>query len=205
MGRSLRQSVLSRLFRINPHKRFWEWFQANSDQLAAVKNGEDPILQELSHELQRVHPKLTFEMGLGEDDPFEFIVSADGISSVFPAVEQLVAAAPILANWKIIAFRQPKGADFGILYEDFPLEPEDVWFSYRPRNDKIDVTIYIRNLSSDNDRQAVGASFILLDNALGEYMVATGIGLIEHKPLPDDPVARGLSPLSDIRKIVDRG
>ena len=64
------------------------------------------------------------------------------------------------------------------------------------------MTIYIRDLSPENKEKAIGASFILLDNALGEYLVATGIGFIEHKPLPDNPAARGLLPLSEIGEIV---
>jgi hypothetical protein len=67
---------------------------------------------------------------------------------------------------------------------------------------KVDLIIYIRDLSPGNAEQAIGASFILLDSALSEYLVATGIGAIEHKPLPDNPSARDFQPLSEIRTIV---
>lgn len=194
--------MLSSLFGINPHKRFWKWFEDHASSLAAVRSGEDPILQKLDQELRRVHPKLAFEMGLSDDDQSEFIVSANGIRSVFPTVEQLVAGAPAIPNWKIIAFRQPKGSVSEIRYENFLLKAEDVWFSYKHRMDKVDLTIYIRDLLPSNEERAIGASFILLDNALGEYLVATGIGFIDHKPLPDNPAARGFQPLSEIGTIV---
>lgn len=194
--------MVSSLFGINPHKRFWKWFEDNANSLAAVRSGEDPILQKLSRELRRIHPNLDFEMGLSDDDQLEFIVSANGVRSVFPTVEQLVADAPAIPNWNIIAFRQPKDSVSQIRYENFPLKAEDVWFSYKHRMDKVDVTIYIRDLSPGNEEQAIGASFILLDNALGEYLVATGIGFINHKPLPDNPAARGFQPLSEIGQIV---
>lgn len=194
--------MLSHVFGIQPHKRFWKWFQDHANSLAAVRSGEEPILQKLDRELRRVHPNLAFEMGWGDDEQLEFIVSANGIRSIFPIVEQLVAEAPALANWKIIAFRQPKESVSEIRYENFLLKVEDVWFSYKHRMDKVDLTLYIRGLSPTNEQQAIGASFILLDNALGEYLVATGIGLIEHKALPDQPSARGFQPLSEIRTIV---
>jgi hypothetical protein len=194
--------MLSKLFGIDPNKRFWKWFEVNADSLAAVRSGDDPILQKVSRELRKVHPHLDFEMGLGDDDQAQFIVSANGIKSVFPTVEQLVACAPSLPNWKIIAFRQPKESVSEILYETFLLKAEDVWFSYKRRMDKVDLTIYIRDLSPENAEQAIGASFILLDSALGEYLVATGIGFIEHKPLPENPDLRGFQPLSEIRTIV---
>ena len=194
--------MLSRLFGINPHTQFWKWFEDNADSLAAVRSGEDPILHKIIRELRKVHPNLDFEMGLSDDDQLEFIVSANGIRSVFPTVEQLVACAPTLPNWKIIAFRQPKGSVSEILYENFLLKADDVWFSYKYRMDKVDLTMYIRDLSPENEEKAIGASFILLDNALGEYLVATGIGFIDHKPLPDNPAARGFQPLSEIGAIV---
>lgn len=128
----------------------------------------------------------------------------NGIKGVFPIVEQLVACAPTLPNWKIIPFRQPKGSVSEILYENFLLKAEDVWFSYKHRMDKIDLTIYIRGLLPRNKEQAIGASFIFLDNMLGEYLVATGIGFIEHKPLPDSPAARGFQPLNEISKIIGK-
>lgn len=196
--------MLSKLFGVDLQKRFWKWFENNASSLAAVRSGKDPILQKLTRELRKVHPNLDFEMGLGDDDQLEFIVSANGIKRVFPIVEQLVACAPTLPKWKIIAFRRPKGSVPEILYENFLLKAEDVWFSYKQRMDKVDLTIYIRDLSPSNQEQAVGASFILLDNELGEYLVATGIGFIEHKPLPDNPPARGFQPLSEIRTIVIR-
>jgi hypothetical protein len=89
-----------------------------------------------------------------------------------------------------------------ILYENFRLKAEDVWFSHKQRMDKIDLTIFIRGLLPSNAEQAIGASFILLDSQLGEYLVATGIGFIEHKPLPDNPAARGFLPLSEIGTVI---
>ena len=194
--------MLSHLFGLHPHKRFWKWFEDHADALAAVRSGEDPLLQKLNRELRRVHPWLAFELGLGDDEQPEFSVSADGIRSVFPIVEELVAAAPVLQNWKIIAFRQPKDSVSEIRYENYYLKAEDVWFSHKIRMNKIDLTLYIPDLSPENEAHAIGASFILLDNALGEYLVATGIGVIDHKPLPDQPAARGFKPLSEIATII---
>jgi hypothetical protein len=197
--------MLSRLFGIDPQKRFWKWFQDNASSLAAVRSGEDPILEKLDRELRKVHPNLNFEMGLSDNNQLEFIVSANGIKKVFPVVEQLVACAPTLPNWKIIAFRQPKGkaAVSEVRYENFFLRAEDVWFSYKQRMDQmVDLTIYIRDLSPSNTNQAIGASLIHLDNELGEYLATTGIGFFDFQPLPDNPAARGFQPLSEISTIV---
>jgi len=130
--------MFSRFFGIDPYKRFWKWFEDNTNSLAIVKSGNDPILQKMSRELRKVHPNLDFEMGLSDNEQLEFIVSANGIRGIFPIVEQLVACAPTLSNWQIIAFRQPKGSVSEILYENFPLKSEDVWFSSKHHMDKVD-------------------------------------------------------------------
>ena len=194
--------MLSKLFGTDPSKRFWKWFEDHANSLAAVRSSDDPKLQKINRELRKVHPNLDFEMGLGEDGHLEFVVSANGIKSLFPTVEQLVACAPSLPNWKILAYRQPKDSVSEVLYEDFLLKIEEVWFSYKRRMDKVDLTLYIRDLSPGNKEQVIGASFILLDSALGEYLVATGIGFIDYRPLPDNPDLRGFQPLSEISTIV---
>ncbi len=194
--------MLSKLSGVDPQKRFWKWFGDNANSIASVKNGTEPILQKVARELRKVHPGLDFEIGLSDDNEFEFIVSANGIKKVFPIVEQLVESAPVIPNWKIIAFRQPKGFLPEIRYGNFLLKAEDVWFSYKQRMGKVDLTLYTKGLSQSNAEQTIGASFILLDSQLGEYLVATGIGLIEHKPLPDNPAARGFQPLSELSEVV---
>ena len=197
--------MLRKLFGIDPQKQFWKWFEDNADSLAAIRSGNAPILQRLDRELRKVHPNLNFEMGLSDNDQLEFIVSANGIRSVFPIVEQMVARAPTLPNWKIIAFRQPKGkgAVPEILYQNYRLKVDDVWFSYKQRMDQVvDLTIYIRDLSPSNMEHAMGASLLHLDNLLGEHLATTGIGYFDFKPLPDNPAARGLQPLSEIDTIV---
>ena len=193
---------MAKLSSMDQQKQFWKWFEENAGALASVRSGSDPILEKVNRELQQVHPGLDFEMGLGEDGEWEFVVSANGIKKVFPVVEQLIASAPALPHWKFIAFRQPKESVSEILYGDFLLKTEDVWFSYGRQMGTVDITLYIKNLSPGNEELAIGAIFILLDNALGEYVVATRIGSIEHKPLPNDPAALGYLPLEEIKTIV---
>src|SRR5437867_1488986 len=56
--------------------RFWNWFQAHDSALFAVKTGNELICGELSEELHRVHPALTFEFGPVESGRREFVLSA---------------------------------------------------------------------------------------------------------------------------------
>jgi hypothetical protein len=86
--------------------RFWKWFVAHKDAVATIRHANEPIANELAVELRKVHPRLVFEMGLGT--PKELIISASGERDGFPAVKRLVAAAPAIPGWVVIAFRPRK-------------------------------------------------------------------------------------------------
>src|SRR5688500_16970121 len=104
-------SIFSRLFspaRSTPEQRFWDWFAANSHRFVNVERDQEVLFGELRRQLSRIHPSLTFEFGPQRDQRRELVISADGIKDAFPAVQRLVAAAPDLSDWRIIAFR-PRG------------------------------------------------------------------------------------------------
>jgi hypothetical protein len=76
-----------------------------------VKEAErERIFDGLAIELQKVDPNLAFEFG-PNDPKREFVISAAGIRSAFPAFVSLAAAAPTLEKWKVIAFRPPAAPD----------------------------------------------------------------------------------------------
>lgn len=89
-------------------QRFWSWFARNTDRLFQFEADQEAIFDDLGAALEKVHPGLTFEFGPVREGKREFIVSADGIRELFPAVRALVAAAPVLSRWAIIPFRPPK-------------------------------------------------------------------------------------------------
>ncbi len=185
--------------RSNAPARFWEWFQQNIDRLDRFEEDPEALFHELSAELAKVHRGLTFELGPeGEDGRREFVVSADGIRAVFPAVQELVHAAPPLPDWRITAFRPPRGTDVSVTLGGHTLSAEDVWFAAYPAGQRAGLRLHIRGLNKENERLLGQAAFILLDSALGEYAVETRIGPVELRPLPADPAAQGLQPLAAI-------
>jgi hypothetical protein len=182
--------------------RFWDWFQRNSDRLVRFEDDQEALFLELNAELLRVHKGLTFEIGPLEGGKREFIVSADGVRAVFPAVQQLVAAAPAMPSWTVIAFRQRKSLELVVAIDDVEVGAGDLWFSTVPDRGRLGLRLYMRGLTGENRRVMQQVAIILLDCALGEYDVATKVGFIEFHPLPEDPAALGLQPFSEIREIV---
>lgn len=181
----------------------WAWTKANLDDLRAVKTGSEPVTAGLAEQLERVDKRLAFELGVGKD-AFELIISADGNPAVFPVVKRLVAAAPPLKGVKVIAFRPRKGPGFQLEIAGTKVGFEDVLFTAAPdpkTPSLVAVTLYLKHLDEKNREAFLNAAFILLELALGEYDVATKLGQLELKALPED--AAGLRPLAELPAVVD--
>lgn len=157
--------------------RFWQWFASHQDQLFDFEMDQERIFDELARELRRVHPGLTFEFG-PKANPREFVISADGIREVFPAVPSLVAAAPKLERWKITAFRPRHTPLCRVQIGETFVDPADVEFSLLTKNSNIGIQLFMPGFKK-NDMTRTQIAYLLLDNALGEYDVETKLGLIQ--------------------------
>jgi len=185
--------------------RFWKWFAANSPRLREFETDQERVFSSLEKELHRVHRGLLFEFGPVDEETGRrhLAISADGITEVFPAVEKLVAAAPDLPGWRILAFRQRTGTDMRIKFADVELSADDIRFvAEREPTGTVGLTLFVRGLTEETQAMYMGAVFLLLDSALGEYDVATKIGGIEWVTLPDDPSFGG-KPFEQLPDVVD--
>lgn len=85
-----------KFMRKTPEARFWAWFRKNNNKLFHFEKNQDQVFARLRTALTKVHPGLTFEIGLIRNGKREFVISADGQKDAFAAVESLYAAAPVL-------------------------------------------------------------------------------------------------------------
>jgi len=189
-------------------ERFWDWFRANSDRLFALEDDRERVFADLRKALHKVDGGLTFEFTCVADGSRQFCVSADGVREQFPVVRQLVAAAPVMAQWDIVAFRQPSDPTCSITFGDQELSPDDLWFVLKPDEGIVHIDFYVRGLSDENSDLMTGAVFVLLDNALGEELVGEAVGEIDFEPLLEDPQLAGLSPFpelpDEVRRVVEQ-
>jgi hypothetical protein len=182
-------------------ERFWAWFQRNSARLLDFEADRDAAFADLASALWRVDRGLAFEFGPAAR-PRDFVVSAEGIVELFPVVTRLVEAAPSMPDWHVIAFRQPGKPSLAVEFDGQSLGADDLWFRASRSGSRTNLEAHIRGLTEANARLLMGAAFILLDNALGEYVVATRVGAIDWLPLPEDPAAAGLIPLAALPEAV---
>lgn len=186
-------------------REFWEWFTANSERLL-TSISEDPIKvvgnDPLNQQLVTVHPSLIFELpGEKIDGKVSIVISADGDREAFPAVRSLIAAAPELEDWHLIAFRpRHKDFEFSLQLGDIKLSPQSVHYRSEVDKDRIGIHLFLPGYKADI-AQFQMAALALLDAVLGEFDVETEIGFLEMQTLGED--MSELRPLSELRAEID--
>ncbi|HAH87591.1 MAG: hypothetical protein WCT06_00905 [Armatimonadota bacterium] len=179
--------ILNKIFgKSSSEQKFWEWFAKNSTRLYTAEGHTDDVCRELEEEMHKVHKDLAYSFGPIKDERREFIVSADGMLSVFPAVQRLANAAPDLPSWHITAFRPATGPSI-IRVGSCSLRPSDIFFLAEAQDKKLNLTLFIKDLDRHDEQSLSSAVFLCLDAILGEYDAQMKIGMVGWKPLPDGP------------------
>ena len=107
---------------VNSYETFWNWFQANEqkffDTVKNQHNIENNFFDKLSPQLNKIKSDLFFLTGMADDNTVELIFTPDGIIKNIFFVEELVAAAPTLSNWKFTALK-PATGNIGLHMENY--------------------------------------------------------------------------------------
>ena len=184
---------------------FWSWVLTHVGELKGVKTGNEPVLQELALELQKVDPGLVFELGAG-NGVLEVIISADGKRGLFPVVAKLVDAAPPLPGMKVVALRPRKAMDeFSMQVGDRTLSGKDLWFlaSEDPKKKRrLALQVFVVGMTAAEDDALEDAAFMMLEGTVGELALETKIGDVQFKPAPQKLVPP-LKPLKELPATVD--
>jgi hypothetical protein len=179
---------------------FWDWFSLNADAYFHFEKDQNNLFAQLKTQLSKINSDLVFEFSpIFSDGTREFVISADGIKSVFPIVNNLVAKAPELKSWKIIAFRQPRKNITQIKYQNLLINLDDIFFKYGKDNGQIALELNIRGFYESPEWTA--ATFILLDNVLGEYHTEMSLSSIDKKGL-NEAEDNDLFPIRSLLKVI---
>src|SRR6267378_7901619 len=108
-----------------------DFWRAVTPRLIAVRDlrhEQDSLVGYVASQLHHIDPDLTCELGTAKDGVYELIVSADGLSRLIPTVKAVVQSAPVIKNWRVIAFRPRLGTGFTVRYDGFALPADSIWF-----------------------------------------------------------------------------
>lgn len=164
---------------------FWQWLRANTSRIqSGDRKAVGTIPGEISVAFKKFYPSLVWEITPKMTGPWIFSISADGNRDLFDQVRAVTAAAPPISGWEIVAFRQRGSLDVTLDINGQTLDYDDIWCTVEPVGSQARVTLHIRRLAQTSSEQILGASLVLLDNAIGEYDAVMKILDLNNAPLP---------------------
>ncbi|MFY0672965.1 MAG: hypothetical protein JXQ87_06150 [Bacteroidia bacterium] len=185
---------------------FWEWFENNQSKFLFLNQVDiderNRLLNLLMDKLREYDENLSFEIGgHPESEKVDFIISADGIVDYFDSVESLVAKAPTLNNWNIVAFKPPMPEDHTIEINEQKFDAKKIIFIPLTNPDEpsaVAIRVCFADLDEENKNLYINASFLLLDALIGEKATALDIDYIEIEKTPADIAEYPFLHLTDI-------
>ena len=187
-----------------PAKAFWTWLVKNEVRLAgALKSDPAATMDEINGHLQ-AEKGVIAEAAIAKEagEKHMLVISADGLVQYFDAVKALVAAAPALQRWQVVAFR-PRRDEGQLEITGKTFDVSDFSFRERGRKKgKVDLQIFARKMRAAEEPRFKQAAYLFLDGIVGEYDAETKIGGIEFLPAPAKPSA-DVRPLTELARVVD--
>lgn len=181
---------------------FWSWFTQNKSRFSNLELDRENLVPEIVDHLRQLSQNLTIEVEPPKSGIRVMAISADGIEKDFPLVKQVVAAAPSIEGWRIVAFRQPgklKGME--LKYLGITLDTDKMWILPIEDKDGFDLIIFFPNYTDDKRNLFINGTYVLLDNAIGEYNVVKGIRTLDFQKLPPANDRKGIVPFTDLPKV----
>ena len=171
-------------------RQFWDWFKENEAKYFFLNQIDDndekeQYLDELLVQLHLYCENLFFEVGGYPNDKQDLIITAEGNADFFDKAEFLVRQAPQLEHWNVIALKPAMEADT-IQYNKIQLSPETMWFIplSNEKSQKLGLRVYIDQYNPADAGNFLTATYLVLDNILGEKSSALDIGYVEIENLP---------------------
>ncbi|WP_316812898.1 hypothetical protein [Pedobacter heparinus] len=171
-------------------QQFWNWVAVNEARynfLHQIEDGDEreQYLEELEQQLHLYCENLYFEVGGYPDEKQDLIITAQGDADFFNDAESLVKQAPNLQHWNVIALK-PAVKGSSIEYDNIRLNAEDMSFIPLNNNNsqKIGLRVYVDNYNPVDKESFINATYLIVDNLLGEKSSAMDIGYIEIENRP---------------------
>ena len=178
---------------------FWNWFSDNETRLFEYDdNNADETMKEIHENLNQVENGLGVEISKKIDNKRQIEISAEGNIKKFDLIKRIVAEAPVLDKWKIVAFRQPSTDGFMLKFDEFELDTSKLFFLPVEQDDDIDIVIYGENFKEYDEKKLAQYGFIMVDNLLGEYDTVIKVRYFDFEDISTVDNKEDLNPLEDL-------
>jgi len=173
---------------------FWEWFRRHNQEYLALKNKPKKEAGYWLNELYAHFKFLGFSLVEWQQErTVNLTITVQGKAMHFKKAEDLVAIAPKIPGWTILALEDARPVDFLLeqLMRDTGIDPRELCFSLagdHPRNAAL--IVYHPLCTPENEHLIYELANGAVYNLLGEGSFGTDIGRLEVANLseadPDD-------------------
>lgn len=188
--------------------RFWDWFSTHEAEYRGLDDaGACPQtrLEAFEAVLHTVDPGLGFEVGTAGDGLHELVISADGDPDAFDSVRRVVAAAPSIPGWRVLAFRQADGEQARVSVEDVEFAAASAWFRHAIVAGDRYPTLQIGHAHFEPARRGLFryGTDLLLQAMFGEELASECLAAFHVCGVPECPSEAGWQPLSALVDMLD--
>ena len=198
---------------------FWAWFASAEDGIRKlvsqvrssvprqaegredVSRALEEAVNELSAALERFDGRLAAYISAhhGPDGDAELVISAEGDVQAFPAAKRLVAHAPAIAGWRLMALkpREPDAPE-GIQVGGEFLPAEAISYALAYENGLVDILIVLDCEDVDIDEETGFHTVTMLEEMLGEEDLATRVGGLGLETTAGVDSSIGLRPIAEL-------
>jgi hypothetical protein len=160
---------------------FWDWFVKHEKEFFNVvksrKNVGPDFLDTFLPKIHLLNEQFYTVVGMCNDTTAELIITAEGDIKTFVFVEELIASAPSLPNWKFTALKPAVGVkDSNIRMDGYHFNGTNIFFVSEQQPefpDQIDITVVHKDFNEEEKDIISNGTFIFMDNAFGELNTVT--------------------------------
>ena len=187
----------------DPSLKFWNWF-VDFAELIPHEEFPESLQNELLSKLQDYDNRLFFLVSTNSS-PREFIVTAEGNREAFSVADDLVAAAPDLANWLFISLKPAMGFKFRHTDGPISLNVSELWFFPTASTKdpaKLGIVLGFPDVDFVLNSQSVDTAYTILESAIGERSCINDIAHVSVNNLPEDPGNSGYLELPQLPEYI---
>lgn len=190
-------------------QRFWDWFNSKAELLMDIDNIDafeaDDLLVDFDKRLKEYSEGISFELSDLSEKGREIVFSAEGDEDYFDDVIELCENAPDLDFWEFIPFKQAKGGNVKIKFENYSYHSKKLWFLPLENEefaDSIGIMVGVNDFKEGDEDQEI-AVYTLIESMVGEYYCTTLIQYFEVCQLPENPEEEGFVNLESLPDFVE--
>lgn len=184
-------------------RAFWSLFRERANDLAAADSADAAVYDELLAKLQEIDAGLYLEF-CADPENRELIVTAEGKRELFPLARAVVAAAPAVGGWSIVALKPKLGFPETAQWEGLTIQPEAIVFDpLELDGGDLGLRIFVPGIAKQDLERAHNAVLRAIDHGLGEEAFADGVQATEVRLLPADAKPDDFIPLRHLEKYID--